>query len=126
MSAVEAAFEAMPVAHRPALLAVRDMIFEVAQADPRIGDVEEALRWGEPAYLTTTTKAGSTIRLGVEKTTGQAAVFFNCNTTLVEGFRTQFGDTLRYVKNRAVVLDGAAEDALRLCLAQALTYHLKR
>lgn len=126
-SPVAAAFDRMDPAHRAALHQVRALIFEVAQADPRIGEIEEALRWGEPAYLTRRGKTGSTIRLAVEKGSGQPALFFNCKTTLVEGFRQQFATRLRYVKNRAVLLDGdIAEDAegLKSCIAAALTYHL--
>ena len=122
---VLAAYETIEPTHRAALLMVRDMIFEVAGADPRIGSVDEALRWGEPAYLTSQCKSGSTIRLGIEKTSGQPALFFNCKTTLVEEFRGQFGDALRYVKNRAVLIDGDADVALRQCIASALTYHLR-
>lgn len=122
------AFEKYPPQQRATLVILRKMILDVAQTDPRIGEIEEALRWGEPAYLTSQTKAGSTIRLGVEKTSGVPALFFNCNTTLVEGFRQQFDTELRYSKNRAVLVDkteGKTGDALRICIAAALTYHLR-
>ncbi|MGC1503730.1 MAG: DUF1801 domain-containing protein [Sulfitobacter sp.] len=114
---------------RATMLALRRMIFYVAQADPRIGEIEESLRWGEPAYLTTQSKTGSTIRLGVDKASGLAALFFNCNTTLVEEFRQQFGDALQYSKNRAVLVDPMKSEtskALRMCIASALTYHLRK
>ncbi|WP_284369922.1 hypothetical protein [Sulfitobacter pacificus] len=123
------AFEKFGARQRAVLLTLRQMIFDVAQSDPRIGSLEEALRWGEPAYLTSQNKTGSTIRLGVEKTSGLPALFFNCNTSLVEGFRQQFGNALKYSKNRAVLVDtaeGQTNDALRLCIAAALTYHLRK
>lgn len=117
------AFEGVPEAHRQTLLAARLMILEAARNDPRVALLEEALRWGDPAYIT---KTGSTIRLAIEKTTGAPAVFFNCKTTLVEGFRHRFGDALHYVKNRAVVLEDveAQGPLLESCIAEALTYHL--
>lgn len=126
---VLSAFQRISPEHRKTLLDMRALIFEVAQADPRIGTLEEGLRWGEPAYLTTETKTGSTIRLGVEKTSGMPALFFNCNTTLVEGFRQQFGSSLRYSKNRAVLAggdDSEIRNALKMCIASALTYHLRK
>jgi hypothetical protein len=122
------AFKEIAPAHRNALLDVRQLIFEVANNDPRIGQIEETLRWGEPAYLTTTNRTGSTIRLSIEKNTGMPALFFNCKTTLVEEFRQQFGNTLTYSKNRAVVIDrddSQHSSALKICIAAALTYHLR-
>ncbi len=122
------AFQQMAPAHRKALLDVRELIFEVAQSDPRIGPIEETLRWGEPAYVTSKNRTGSTIRLSIEKDSGMPALFFNCQTTLVEGFRQQFGSALTYSKNRAVVLDreyGQHSSALKICITAALTYHLR-
>jgi hypothetical protein len=122
---VSAAFDHLPTTFQKPLLDMRNLILNVAQSDPRIGALNEVLRWGDPAYITARAKTGSTIRLGVEKASGQPAVFFNCQTTLVEEFRQTFGDTLSYSKNRAVLIDGAPQDALRACVASALTYHLK-
>jgi hypothetical protein len=122
------AFRQVPTPMRATLLEVRRLIFDVANDDPRIGPLEEALRWGEPAYLTQKNKTGSTIRLGVEKASGKPALFFNCQTTLVEDFRTQFGGALTYSKNRAVLIDkdtSECADALKICITAALTYHLR-
>jgi hypothetical protein len=127
-AALAECFEHIALPHRASLLRLRDQIFEVAAETPRIGVIEEALRWREPAYLTSTRKSGSTIRLGIEKGADAPALFFNCKTTLVEEFRQQFGSTLRYSKNRAVLIGAAtpAQDtALRLCIHAALTYHLR-
>lgn len=125
---VSSAFQKFSPEHRKALLDVRKLIFEVANGDLRIGELEEALRWSEPAYITVNNRTGTTIRLSVEKTSGMPALFFNCNTTLVEDFRQQFEGLLTYSKNRAVLIDG--EDgqfraALKICIASALTYHLR-
>ena len=122
-------FARFDTADREALLQARGLVFEVAANDTRIGGIEETTRWGEAAYLPKTSRVGSTVRLGLEKTTGCPAVFFTCNTTLVEGFRAQFGDDLRYSKNRAVLLDGSGagfETKISTCIAQALTYHLTK
>lgn len=120
-------FDTIPKAHRQTLLQVRELIFDVAARDPRIGEIEETLRWGEPAYVTSKGKTGSTIRLSIESVSGQPALFFNCKTTLVEEFRQKFGATLRYSKNRAIFLDddiAVLGPALKSCIAAALTYHL--
>lgn len=121
-------FDSFTPEQRIALLEVRGLIFEIAGTDPRIGQVEETLRWGEPAYITMRKKTGSTIRLAVEASSQMPALFFNCKTTLVEEFREQFGGLLRYSKNRAVLVDmqdDRVKVALRICIANALTYHLR-
>ena len=43
---------------------------------------------GQPSYLTPETKSGSTIRIDqVKAAAGQYAVYFHCQTDLVETFR---------------------------------------
>ena len=112
---------------RDALLAIRERLFAVAAADPAIGPLTEALRWGEPAYLTEATKSGTTVRLAPFE--GDKAGFFvHCGTTLIEDFRHAHGDALTYSKNRAVVFDPAAPPAMDIidgCARRAFTYHLK-
>ncbi len=67
------------------------MIFDVAASTEGVGAIEETLKWGEPAYLTTASKSGSTIRMDWKgKKPNQFAMYFNCKTTLVETFRTMF------------------------------------
>ena len=124
---VMAVFQRHAPEHRAALFEARALILDVADKDPRIGPLEEALRWGEPAYITKA-KTGSTIRLGIEKKSGRPALFFNCNTTLVEEFRQQFGDVLGFSKNRAILIGAETfpKDAIQLCIASALTYHIRK
>ncbi len=115
-----------PAAIRAALMQVRELIFATA-ADEGVGPLTETLKWGEPAYLTDATKAGSTIRLGWKANSpAQYAIYFNCRTTLVDTFRTMFADDLEFAGNRAIILDEALplpRRHLRLCIAMALTYH---
>jgi hypothetical protein len=124
---VSAAFEAFSEPTRSQLLHVRCLIFKVAEETPGVGPLTETLKWGEPAYLTATSRSGSTIRLGVLKSQANtAAILFNCQTSLVETFRTQFPDGFVYHGNRAILLPSSAplpEPALSICLAMALTYH---
>jgi len=115
---------------RRKLLALRQLVLDTAAATPGVGEIEETLKWGEPAYLTSASKSGSTIRLGpVKSSPSQYALYFNCKTTLVDTFRTLFPQELRYDGNRAIVLDSAGavpRDALAFCIQAALIYHRRK
>lgn len=125
--AVEAVFESYPKPVKAKLLALRRLILDTAKATKGVGLVEETLKWGQPSYLTPETKSGSTIRIDqVKAEAGQYAVYFHCQTNLVETFRELYPE-LRYGGNRCILLnagDKAPEAALRHCVALALTYHL--
>jgi hypothetical protein len=126
-SAVEAVFDAYPRPVKARLLALRRLILDTAKATKGVGALEETLKWGQPSYLTPETKSGSTIRIDqVKPVAGQYAVYFHCQTNLVETFRELYPE-LRYSGNRAILLDAGQmlpEAALRHCVALALTYHL--
>ncbi|WP_172300162.1 DUF1801 domain-containing protein [Pseudoruegeria sp. HB172150] len=120
-AAVAKAFDAFPPEPRALLLQARETILQLAD-ETKAGPMTETLKWGEPAYLTEQTKAGSTIRLGLVG--GQPAVLFHCQTTLVDSFRTDLPDAFDYSGNRALILAESSDpDALALCLTRALTYH---
>jgi hypothetical protein len=127
-AAVAQAYDAFPPGIRRRLLVLRELVFRTAQSTAGVGELEETLKWGEPAYLTTRSRSGSTVRLGWKKTRPQEyALYFNCQTTLVDTFRTLFPHELRFEGNRAIVLresDAVPRQALRFCIAAALTYHL--
>ncbi len=127
---VAAAFSVFPDRVRARLLEVRDLIFETSARAKGVGPLTETLKWGEPAYLTEATGSGSTIRLGwLRSSERECAVLFNCRTTLVDDFRSQFPDVFAYEKNRAVLLDAGEplpEIPLSACLLMALTYHRRR
>jgi hypothetical protein len=111
------------------LMEVRRLILETARTLAGVGPLTETLKWGEPAYLTAATGSGSTVRLGCVKSSASVcAVLFNCNTNLVETFRTHFPDAFGYEKNRAILLPVAGpfpEAPLAICLSMALTYHVR-
>jgi hypothetical protein len=127
---VAAAFSALPERVRARLFKVRDLIFETAAGIEGVGRLTETLKWGEPAYLTEATGSGSTIRLGwLKSSERECAVLFNCRTTLVDDFRSQFPDAFAYQKNRAILLDAGEplpRAPLSACLGMALTYHRRR
>ena len=122
-AAVADAMDRLPGDARTGVIDIRRLIFDVA-AELGVGPLTETLKWGEPAYLTEATKAGTTIRLGARQ--GRPALFFNCQTPLVEEFRTAFPDAFDFEGNRVLILTRAApesETALRHCIRRALSYH---
>ena len=129
-AAVALAFDAFPAALRPKLLALRALVFETAAATPGVGRLEETLKWGEPAYVTSQSKSGSAVRIGWKKSKpSQYAMYFHCQTNLVDTFRTLFPKDFRFEGNRALVFDesdAVPRDSLAWCIAAALTYHRDR
>ncbi|HHC30025.1 MAG TPA: DUF1801 domain-containing protein [Rhodobacterales bacterium] len=120
---VAAAYAAFPDAAQVLLARLRALIFATADKIGA-GPVEEALRWGEPAYLA---PKGSTIRLGVARS-GAAALFVNCRTTLIEDFKPVAPPGTRFEGTRAVLFafdDPCDEAALALLIGRALTWHRK-
>jgi len=67
---------------------------------------------------------------GAKKSSGtQYALYFNCQTTLVDSFRTLFPTEFSYEGNRSIVFDTNTKvpaQALKFCIAMALTYHRNR
>jgi hypothetical protein len=128
--AVDAVFGAYPKPLKAKLLALRRLIFETAATTKGVGALQETLKWGQPSYLTVETKSGSTIRIDrVKSSANQYAVYFHCQTNLVETFRELYPQEFRYAGNRGIIFDvdrKIAEPALRHCVALALTYHLNR
>ena len=128
--AVARVFDSYPPLMRDKLLALRELIFRVARSTDGVGEIEETLKWGEPAYVTTASKSGSTIRIAWKKSRpAQYAMYFHCQTNLVETFKTLFPSDFRFEGNRAIIFDESdlvPTDALRFCIAAALTYHQKK
>lgn len=127
--AADALFDAYPAPVKAKLLALRRLIFDTAKTTRGVGALEETLKWGQPSYLTPETGSGSTIRIDqVKPAADQVAVYFHCQTNLVETFRELYPE-LSYSGNRAILLDVGGklpEAALRHCIGLALTYHLRR
>ena len=123
-------FSAYPKPLQSKLLAVRRLIFETAKTTRGVGALQETLKWGQPSYLTPETKSGSTIRIDqVKSVANQYAVYFHCQTDLVETFRELYPGELSYGGNRSILLNAQQEipeAALRHCVALALTYHLNK
>lgn len=127
---VAVAFDAFTEPVRAQLLEVRKLIFTMAAETAGVSPLTETLKWGEPAYVTEATGSGSTVRLGqLISRVGMGAVLFNCRTTLVATFRTQFPQTFHYQGNRAIVLDPFAPlavEPLAMCLSMSFTYRSRQ
>ncbi|MCB1053473.1 MAG: DUF1801 domain-containing protein [Acidobacteria bacterium] len=123
-------FLAYPAPLRERLLALRELIFEVAAGKPEVGSIEETLRWGQPTYLTRQTKSGSMIRIDqINGHDDQFALYVHCQTGLVDQFKARFPNTFQYEGNRALLFDTATPlplAELSVCIELALTYHLNK
>lgn len=121
---VKAAFDAFPDDVRDQLLRLRALIFNAAVDRSDIGTVNETLKWGGPSYVT---KHGSTIRLGVPKNSlNTYALYFNCNSKLIDTFRVLYAGELKFEGNRAVVFAKGGpfrEPIVQHCISLALQYH---
>jgi hypothetical protein len=128
--AVDTVFRAYPGPLQSKLLALRRLIFDTAKATRGVGALRETLKWGQPSYLTPETKSGSTIRIDRDKSApNRYAIYFHCQTDLVETFRELYPTELSFGGNRSILLDAGdaiPEAALRHCVALALTYHLNK
>ena len=120
-------FNNYPESVRPILLDLRTLIFQTAEENSPIGQLEETLKWGEPSYLA---KDGSTIRLGwKDSTPDQFGIYFHCQTKLVDTFRALYGNLFYFEGNRAIIFninDGVPREELQHCILLALTYHKRK
>ena len=119
------AWENMPEALAEKLIQLRKLILETACDNPAIGP----LKWGEPAFLTSSTGSGTTVRINRhKKSDDKYALYVHCQTDLIERYKQLYKDKLNFDGNRAVVFDVKDElpiDAISHCIVMALTYHLR-
>ncbi|WP_312115437.1 DUF1801 domain-containing protein [Brevibacillus reuszeri] len=124
---VAAVFEQYPLHIQEKLFFLRKLILDTAAEADGVESVEETLKWGEPSYVT---KKGSTIRIGWKNAAPKRyALYFNCNTKLVETFREIYHDSFKFEGNRAIVFDEAdvlVVDELKQCILATLTYHTRK
>lgn len=123
-------FESYPDHIKPKMESLRNLIYEVAKSTKGVGKLEETLKWGEPAYLPSQTKSGTTIRIDwKQKNPDQIGIYVSCNTTLIQTFKPMFGNDLKFEGNRAIVLpvnQPLPTKELMICIRMALRYHLDK
>lgn len=124
---VAAVFAAYPETLQAKLLALRQLILETAYSVVGSEHVTETLKWGEPSYLCPT---GSTVRMDWKpKSPAHYALYFHCQTTLVETFRELYRDELRFDGKRAILFDidrKLPATIVAHCLELAFTYHQRK
>ena len=127
---VAAVFEASPRDIRTKLLFLRQLIFDVASETAGVGELKETLKWGQPSYITTRSKSGSIIRIDrVKSQARRYAMYFHCQTTLVDTFKEIYSEKFKYEGNRGIVFnvdDEIPVKELCHCISLALTYHLDK
>lgn len=127
---VEAVFVAYPEDVRRKLLALRQLIFDTAADIKEAGPIEETLKWGQPSYLTSQSKSGTTIRIDQIKSTPRYYGFYvHCQTSLLATFRDLHPDLLTYDGNRCIRFDVNVDPPRKVladCITRALTYHLSK
>jgi hypothetical protein len=127
---VAAVFKAYPPGLRARLMALRQLVFDTAARTAAVGPLSETLKWGQPSYLTAESGSGTTVRIDRLKGRDDGyAIYFHCQSGLVETFRTIYPDTFAYEGKRAIVLE--AKDRLPIralghCIGLALTHHLRK
>lgn len=122
-------FRTYPKEMRTRLMDIRALIFSVAESLEGVGKIEEALKWGEPSFLTNETKSGSMIRINTTKIKGQYAIYFLCQTSLIKTFRDLYPTKFQFEGNRAMLFDETSKvpiKELKHCLAMALTYRIAK
>lgn len=128
--AVAAHFDSYPPAARKKLLALRELVFTTAAQVEGVGELQETLKWGEPAYVTAQTGSGSTVRMDwKKKAPDRYAMYFHCQTGLVETFRGMFPRDFVFDGNRALVFrltDRLPTKPLAICIEIAFTHHLRK
>src|SRR5690606_8023652 len=89
-----------------------------------ISKLEEALKWGEPSFLT---KSGSTVRIDWKKTKpDQYAIYFQCTSRLVPTFKMVYKNVFKFEGNRAIIFqleDNIPKEELKNCIKATLMYH---
>ena len=116
-------FASMPADVATTLRAARLDILRAAAASDEVGQLDETLKWGEPAYLTCAPKTGTTLRLGLIG--GQAAVMVPCSTTIIDDARAIFGPLPELSGKRGLVLGGQRQ-VFDYVADAALHYHLHK
>ena len=122
---IEEIFDRYPEAIKNKMKFLRQLALETAQESDSVHHLEETLKWGEPSFIT---NCGSTLRMDWKtKTPNQYALYFQCNSRLVDTFRMVFEHTFQYEGKRAIILPIDQEkipvEELKECIKAALCYH---
>lgn len=130
MTRFQETISAYPPGVQRGLTALRELILETADETPGVGPLTEALKWGQHSFLTAETRSGTTVRIDrLRGEPNKVAVFFHCQTGLIDHFRDIYGDRLTFIGNRAITFEADQRlptSELKHCLGLALTHHLRK
>lgn len=120
-------FDSYPRHIRKKLLFLRQLVFDTAAETEGVGIIEETTKWGEPSYMA---KGGTTVRMDWKRSKPkQYAMYFHCQTRLVDTFKELYRDKFKFEGNRAIIFhehDEIPVEELKHCIALALTYHSRK
>jgi hypothetical protein len=108
---------------------LRALVLETAEQTDGVGRLTETVKWGQPSYLTEETGSGTTVRIDRLKAGDSYAIFFHCQSGLVDEFRQLYPDTFRFEGSRAIVFEATEAVPTRElghCIALALTHHARK
>ena len=121
---VKEKFESYPSFVKKQMYALRTLVIQAAEELDGLIKLEETLKWGEPSYIT---RNGSTIRMDwKESEPDKYAMYFHCQTKLIDTFKELYRDQFSFEGNRAIVFncnERVSESELKHCISIALNYH---
>lgn len=125
--AVTEKFASYPDHIRGKMLFLRQLVFDTASEIEGINAIEETTKWGEPSYIV---KGGSTLRMNWKSSKPeQYAMYFHCQTKLVDTFKELYRDIFKFEGNRAIIFnenDDIPVEELKHCIILTLTYHSRK
>jgi hypothetical protein len=108
---------------------LRRIVWTVAER-AEIGGLEEALKWGQPAWLPQRRNIGTTLRCNWQAAQpDRFSLFVPCSTSLVETIKTLYPKSFTFEGQRGLhlTLDHPLPlDVVDHCAFLTLTYHRKR
>jgi hypothetical protein len=123
-SKVKEKFDSYPGFVRNKMKYLRKLVIQTAEEIDGLKELEETLKWGEPSYMA---KTGTTIRMDwKESKPNEYAMYFHCQTKLVDTYRELYRDKFVFEGNRAIVFgcnEKIPEKELKHCISIALNYH---
>lgn len=123
---VELKYKTYPPKVRKEMFALRKFILDIAKKDEEIDFNCEALKWGEPSFLTKS--SGTTLRIDwKEKTPEYISIFVNCQTKLISMFKELYPNDFEYNRNRELripIKGKYSKTKLKKCIELVLKYNL--
>jgi len=116
-----------PTQVKQGLLNLRQLILEEAAALGLADSLQETLKWGQLSFVA---PQGSTVRIGwIDSSPVTYAIFFHCQSKLVDTFRELYPKDFAFQGNRAIVFahnDIIDPEKIKHCVSLALTYHKRK